>query len=310
VAKGEQQPPEEPAGAIAAIGAFDGVHRGHQRLLTDMVARAAALSAQPVCITFDPDPERVVRQDTAPLYLCSVADRVQLIEQLGVREVFIWPFTRAVASMTPDEFVASLCDRYALVEIWVGANFAFGRDRAGSVETLARLGERHGFLVHAAPLVCEGPQAISSSRIREMLRAGAVAEAGRLLGRPYHVGGSVIAGARRGRQLGFPTANLGVPVDRVLPAEGVYAGRARVGGQHHDAVANLGARPTFGEAQMLLEVHLLDFAGDVYDQHLDFDFVAHIRPTRRFSSLEELRAQIARDITDAREKLAPRTKPD
>ena len=289
-----------PSGVVAAIGAFDGVHRGHQALLADVVARAAAVNARSVCVTFDPDPERVLRPQVRPRALGSVADRTRLVRELGVDEVYVWPFTPAVAQMTPAEFVAALAQRYPLTEVWVGADFRFGHDRLGTPDTLRDLGRQYGFRVHPVAPVFDGPLPISSTRIRDLVEAGEVAEAARLLGRPYRLAGEVIGGAQRGRQLGFPTANLLPPAGQALPAEGVYAGVATVGESPHLAVANLGSRPTFGEEQPLLEVHLLDYEGDLYGHHLVLDLVDRVRPTRRFESLDALRAQIATDIATAR----------
>jgi riboflavin kinase / FMN adenylyltransferase len=288
------------AGVIAAIGAFDGLHRGHQVLLGDMVARAAELGARTVCVTFDPDPAQVLHPDVAPRALGSAAEREQLIRATGVDEVYVWPFTPAVAQMSPDAFIADLCLRYALIEVWVGVDFGFGRDRSGNVQTLVELGQRHGFGVHARAPVFDGDRPISSTRIRDLLEAGEVAEAARLLGRPYRLAGEVLGGAQRGRLLGFPTANLVPKAAQVLPAHGVYAGLATTADSLHPSVANVGTRPTFGEEQPLIEVHLLDFSGDLYGQQLAFDFVERVRGIRRFESVDALRAQIADDIAGAR----------
>jgi riboflavin kinase/FMN adenylyltransferase len=265
-----------------------------------MVARAADLGARAVCVTFDPDPARVVRPDLPMRALCSTSERERLIREVGVDEVFVWPFTPAVARLSPEQFMAELCGRYPLVEVWVGVDFGFGRDRAGNVQTLVELGERHGYAVHARAPVFDGDSPISSTRIRDLLEDGEVAEAARLLGRPYRIGGEVLGGAQRGRQLGFPTANLAPPAEQALPAHGVYAGLATVGSAVHPSVANVGTRPTFGEEQPLIEVHVLDFTGDLYGQQLAFDFVERVRTIRRFESLEALRAQIAEDIAGAR----------
>ena len=293
--------PAEQSRAVAAIGAFDGIHRGHQALLTSMAARARALGGRSVCITFDPDPEQVLRPDQAPPALCSTAERARLVQALGVDETYVWPFTLAVAQMAPEEFVAALCDRYPLVEVWVGANFGFGRGRSGTVETLAELGTKYGFRVQIVPPVIDGDRPISATRIRGLLASGEVREAARLLGRYYRLENEVVGGAQRGRQLGFPTANLLPPPGRALPAPGVYAGRAHLDDREYAAVANVGSRPTFGEEQPLIEVHLLDFAGDIYGRRLAFDFVARVRPVQRFGSLDELRTQIGRDIDRSRE---------
>jgi len=291
------------ARAVAAIGVFDGVHRGHQFLLRDVAERAVEVDARSVAVTFDPDPQAVLRPGAPAAALCSLEERVALIRALGLDEVFVWPFTPQVAAMSPSEFVAALRDRYGLCEVWVGENFAFGQGRRGTVATLTELGEQHGFGVHSVAPVYEGAQPISSSRIRELLLAGEVRDAAHLLGRPYRLGGEVVTGAERGRQLGFPTANLIPPVGRVLPAYGVYAGHAIEGGRAYPAVANVGSRPTFGEEQPLIEVHLLDYSGDLYGRELAFEFVERVRPIQRFASVDELRAQIQADIASARVRL-------
>jgi riboflavin kinase/FMN adenylyltransferase len=289
---------------VAAIGAFDGVHRGHQALLRDVVGRAAELGARSLCVTFDPDPERVLRPEVPPRALCSVGERERLVRELGIDAVYVWPFTSDVARMTPSEFVAQLCRDYPLVEVWVGADFRFGHDRSGTVDTLRELGQEHGFAVQPRSPVYDGDAPISSTRVRDLLESGEVAEAARLLGRPYRLAGSVVGGAQRGRQLGFPTANLPPPAGQALPGFGVYAGLATIASGTHPAVANVGSRPTFGEELPLIEVHLLDFAGELYGQPLAFDFVERVRSIRRFESLDALRAQIAQDIASARACLA------
>jgi len=291
-------------GAVAAIGAFDGVHRGHQALLRGVVGRAAEVGARSVCVTFDPDPERVLRPERAPLALCSVEERTRLVQALGVAETYVWPFTTTVARMSPEDFVSALCTQYPLVEVWVGTNFAFGRGRSGTVDTLTALGRLHGFAVQVMTPVIDGGRPVSSTRIRGLLADGDVSEAAHLLGRYYELAGKVIGGAKRGHQLGFPTANLLPPAGQVLPAQGVYAGHAVVDGQLHPAVANVGSRPTFGEEQPLIEVHLMDFEGDIYGQRLEFAFVERVRAVQRFASLDELRLQIGRDIDRARDLVA------
>jgi riboflavin kinase/FMN adenylyltransferase len=255
-------------------------------------------------VTFDPDPERVLRPHVPARALCSTAERERLIRDVGVDEVYVWRFTAAIAQMTPDQFVGDLCARYPLREVWVGRDFRFGHNRAGTVEVLRELGRQRGFGVEQRDPVYDGEAPISSTRIRDLLAIGEVAEAARLLGRPYRLAGDVMGGAQRGRQLGFPTANLLPPAGRALPGQGVYAGRATTARGAHLAVANMGSRPTFGEEQPLLEVHLLDFAGDLYGQPLAFDFVERVRPIRRFDSLDALRAQIAEDVASARASLA------
>jgi riboflavin kinase/FMN adenylyltransferase len=285
---------------IVVLGAFDGVHRGHQALLRGAVAAGRRQGARVVAVTFDPDPEHVLRPAEAPPDLTTTEERVQLIHEQGVDEVCVWPFTPAVAQMRPEEFVAALCARYPVVGIWVGENFRFGHERTGSPATLAALGAQLGFSVHTLPPVYDGDRPISSTRIRELLLAGDVRAAARLLGRLYRLQGAVVGGAQRGRQLGFPTANVQPPAGRLLPAPGVYVGQATIEEGTWPAVANLGSRPTFDDPRPLLEVHLLDYAGDLYGRVLAFAFVDRVRPVQRFGSVAELRAQIAQDIERAR----------
>jgi riboflavin kinase/FMN adenylyltransferase len=312
-------------GIALTIGAFDGVHRGHQDLISRMAADAATKDLATVCMTFDPDPAVVVHPEREHRSLSTPEERIELIRALGVGQVDVEAFTLAVAALAPNDFVDRLLTRYSLRALWVGPDFALGRNRAGGEDLLRTLGARHGFEVTAVEPLRHDGRPISSTWIREVLAAGDVELAAVLLGRPYSIRGSVITGMKRGRTMGFPTANVAPPLGRALPADGVYlvrvAGRAVHGPSAgntapveaaveaqdsrlpspHFGVVNLGSRPTFGEAERLLEAHLLDFSGDLYGAALDVAFLQRIRGIQRFSGIDELREQIARDIGRARE---------
>lgn len=311
-----------PAVALT-IGVFDGVHRGHQSLILQMVEHAKADHLVIVCITFDPDPAVVIDPGRPQPALSTIEDRRERLSRLGVTHVDVVTFTREVSLQSPEQFIEGLRQRYNLRALWVGGDFAFGRDRAGTVRTLQRIGREQGFDVFALHLLRHENRPISSTWIRELLAEGNVTLTRELLGRPYCIEGAVVAGARRGRQIGFPTANVVPPANRALPADGVYfvratvsaAGSAGVGvGEHAPApgpqpptpswwygVVNLGARPTFDEAGRLVETHLLDFDGDVYGADISVCFLRQLRGIRRFSGPQELRAQIERDVAAARE---------
>lgn len=289
-----------PSAVELAIGVFDGVHRGHQYLIEQMVASAANSAHATACMTFDPDPETVLHPERVTDALSTPAERSDLLRSLGVQQVDVLPFTREVARQSPMEFMNWLQQQFRLHALWVGSDFALGRDRTGTVATLREIGRNLGFeLMAVEPLEVEG-RPISSTWIRELLHAGKVRAASELLGRPYCIPGSVVEGARRGQQLGFPTANIVPPGGRAMPADGVYLVRVDIGGTWFAGVANLGGRPTFQEADRLLEVHILDFGDDLYGASLEVCFVETLREVRRFASVEELRAQIERDVQLAR----------
>lgn len=267
----------------------------------------------PVCITFDPDPEVVLRPQRPNLALSTTAERIELLTGLGVEHVEVVPFTRHVSLQGPEEFVDSLQAKHRLRSLWVGADFALGRDRTGTVDALRAIGQHAGFEVFTVePLTHEG-QVISATWIRQLLAEGRVDTCAELLGRPYCIGGVVVSGMRRGRDLGFPTANVVPPTSRALPADGVYFVRVpwrALGGavEAGDAewcygVVNLGGRPTFDETERLLETHLLDFEGELYGTRLSVCFLRQLRQVQRFPSPDALRAQLERDVATARSLL-------
>jgi len=285
---------------VATIGAFDGVHRGHQLLLGQVVDRARALGVDSLCVTFDPLPDLVLYPERHLTYLTDRAEKERILRQLGLAHVLVFDFTHELSMLSPEQFLTLIQDKYRLAELWVGADHAIGRDRSGTIPALVEIGRVDGFAIHVVPPQKVDREVISSTRIRNLLAQGNVRHANQLLGRRYRVAGQVEQGASRGRQLGFPTANIRPDPRRALPADGVYAAVAPRERCEWRAVVNLGARPTFQEADRLLEVHLLDFEGDLYGSELAVDFVDRIRDVRRFESIDALRDQIARDVEAAR----------
>jgi riboflavin kinase/FMN adenylyltransferase len=285
--------------AAVALGNFDGVHRGHQALVAEVVGASPAVS---VVLTFDPHPARVLTPETAPTALMTLAQKAEVLEGLGVERVVVLPFTPALARTSAEEFSRQVLGEALLArKVVVGQSFRFGRGRSGDVAALAGFGARMGFEVRSVPPVFAEGAPVSSSRIRDLLAAGDVGKAALLLGRSFYVDGEVVRGAGRGRGLGIPTANVAVR-NETLPAEGVYAGWVRVQtrGKPRAAVANLGRRPTFGQGQRMLEAHLLDFEGDLYGQEVRLEFVARLRDEARFAGAAALVEQVRKDAAAAR----------
>jgi riboflavin kinase/FMN adenylyltransferase len=295
--------PEGCRGGAVTIGNFDGVHRGHAALLAEVRARASAVRGPEVALTFDPHPIQILRPDQAPAVLTTTEDRGQLLHELGADWVMFLRATPSLLGLSAADFFEQVV-RQRLAARWLveGVNFGFGHGREGNVETLARLCETAGVgLTVVPPVQVDGAEA-SSSRIREALLSGDVSEAARLLGRPYRLRGTVSRGQRRGATLGFPTANL-EGVQTLVPADGVYAARTELDGQSWAAAVNVGPNPTFGEDARKVEVHLIEFSGDLYGQRLTVDFLRRLRDTRRFSNATELVAQLRRDVEMARAAL-------
>jgi riboflavin kinase/FMN adenylyltransferase len=294
---------------ILTIGAFDGVHRGHQALIAPVVTRARATGRLSGVITFHPHPAVVLAPHRAPPYLTTPGEKVALLERLGVDLVVLLTFDEEMATTPARDFVETVSWRLRMQELWVGADFALGRNRQGDVETLRQLGRELGYDVHVVePLVLDG-QVVSSSRIRRLLLEGEGADAARLLGRYPRLSGEVVEGVRRGHTLGFPTANLEVRPERAVPANGVYAVYALLGSERYPAVANVGVRPTFDNGQRTVETYILDFEGDIYGCDLVVEFVARLRTERRFESVEDLIEQIGKDTEMARSILEDRDLP-
>ncbi len=293
-----------PPSAVTA-GNFDGVHRGHQALVSAAVARARAAGGRSIVLTFDPHPARVLRPAHAPAALTTLAQKEELLAGLGVDRLAVLPFDAELARLSPEEFArAVLRDTLRARDVVVGESFRFGHRREGDARTLVELGARLGFDVHAVPAVLDGGRPVSSSRIRSELGHGHVGAAAALLGRPYFVDAGVVRGEGRGRTLGVPTANLASD-NEILPAPGVYAGYCRVPpGEPWPAVVNLGRRPTFGGGELALEAHLIGFAGDLYGARVRLSFHERLRDEERFPSQEALVARIRDDVERTRDLLS------
>lgn len=297
-----QPGPAGRARTALAIGNFDGVHRGHQALITASLAQAPEL--EPALMCFEPLPATLFRPDRPVARLMGVRDRLEICRRLGLKRVFMLRFDRDFAALSPEAFVQrAVVEAAAAGHVVVGADFRFGARAAGDVALLRRLGRQHGFEVEVIEPVCEAGEKISSSRIRALLAAGRLGAAGRLLGRPYSLAGRVLRGRQLGRRLGFPTANLRPPSPPAL--EGVFAVRVTGPGlDRHPAVANLGRRPTVAGSDWVLEAHLFDLQADLYGRHLTVEFAHFLRPEEKFSSLEGLVEQMRIDADAARGLLA------
>jgi riboflavin kinase/FMN adenylyltransferase len=289
-----------PSPAVT-VGNFDGVHRGHQALVAAAVARARETGGLSVALTFDPHPARVLTPDRAPAALTTLAQKAEILGDLGVDRLAVLPFDASVAALSPEDFARRvLRETLQARDVVVGESFRFGRGRTGDARGLVALGEELGFAVRALPEVLEGEGPVSSSRVRDELGRGDVGAARVLLGRPYFVDAAVVRGDGRGRTIGVPTANL-EPENEILPAPGVYAAHCRVpDGRWRVAVANLGRRPTFGGGRLTLEAHLLDFEGDLYGARVRLAFHARLRSEQRFASAAALVARIRQDVAEAR----------
>jgi riboflavin kinase/FMN adenylyltransferase len=290
---------------VLTLGNFDGVHLGHQAIIGRATQEARKLGGQAVVLTFEPHPIAVLAPDRAPPLLQPLRDRLALFREYGVAATVLQRFTRAFAALTPEEFVQDFLLRHLdLAHVVVGHNVSFGRGRAGSVDTLVDLGRRHGFAVDVVgPVAVEGEQ-VSSTTLRGVLREGDMRRAQRMFGRAFAMRGRVVTGERRGRTLGFPTANLHLRPRLVLPPDGVYAVAVPLDGRSVPGVLNVGVRPTFGERRRTVEVHLLDWHGDLYGRWLVVEVIERLRGEQAFAGPEALRAAIAADVARARTVLA------
>lgn len=312
--QGLDEVPADWARSVVTIGVFDGVHRGHQRIIGQTVTAAVELGLPSVVITFDPHPAEVVRPGSHPVLLCSLRRRIGLLAGLGVNAVCVLPFTREFSQLTPDEFVqAVLADRLHARLVVVGQDFRFGHRAAGDVALLAQLGDKHDFTAEGVGLLAGNGGRVSSSGIRAMLAAGDVAGAARDLTRPHRVEGTVVAGQRRGRALGFPTANLDTLPYTAIPGDGVYAGWLATLGpegaetERWPAAISVGTNPTFDGRERVVEAYALDRDDlELYGLTVAVDFTARLRETTRFSSAEALIGQMHKDVDQAREILRGR----
>ncbi|MFD2764603.1 bifunctional riboflavin kinase/FAD synthetase [Micromonospora eburnea] len=291
--------------SVVTIGVFDGVHKGHQATIGHAVAHARELGVKSVVVTFDPHPAEVVRPGSHPAVLTEPARKAELVEALGVDVLCVVPFTPEFSRLPAEAFVHDiLVEHLHAAEVVVGDNFRFGHKAAGDVALLERLGRTFGFGVEGAPLVAEAGTVFSSTYIRSCVDAGDVAAAAVALGRPHRVEGVVVRGDQRGRELGYPTANLLTHRYAAVPADGVYAARlVRRGREPLAAAVSIGTNPTFSGRERRVEAYVLDFTGDLYGERLALDFVAHLREQRTYDSIEPLLAQIAEDVERTRQAL-------
>lgn len=283
-----------------ALGVFDGVHLGHQALIGAMVAQARENGLRTAVVTFYPHPKVVIQGLSGRLYLGTLDERARRLRALGIDDVVIYPFTPETRQTRAAEFVAELQAHLNMKQIWSG-DFGFGYKREGTADFLRTLGEENGFTVHEySDKLHISEKRVSSSRIRSRLTEGNMADATASLGRPYAISGEVVLGDQRGRTIGFPTANMAIWEEVMIPAYGVYASYVNFDGKRYPAATNLGVRPTVDGVNLRVEPHLLDFSGDLYGKEITLEFIEQIRPEKKFGSFDELKAQIATDVAQVR----------
>ena len=291
---------QQDTGTILTIGAFDGIHLGHQAIMRGMARRAREQRLESGMVTFHPHPREVLSPGTEALLLTTLEEKIALVGQLDIDLMVIMRFDEALSQLSAREFVGALCSHLRMRELWIGHSFRLGRGGEGDAPRLTALGKQLGFDLHVVAAVGIDTELVSSTRIRALLGDGDVAEAAKALGRRYSLSGQVVHGAHRGRTLGFPTANLLPPPGKLVPADGVYVACATLAGISRQSVVNIGVRPSFDNGDRIIEAHLLDFDGDIYGQTLELAFIDLIRPERRFRSVDELVAEIQRDCDQAR----------
>jgi riboflavin kinase / FMN adenylyltransferase len=287
-------------GTVLTLGVFDGLHLGHQRIMQTVVERAEAVNAVPTAITFDPHPRAVLHPENAPPLLQTLDQRLANFEVLGIKQAIVIRFDKEFAAIDAETFLRDIVyERLQAREVYLGKGFAFGKNRGGNIELLRKMSRQLGFFADEVPEIRLRGRRISSSKIRELLACGKVNLARRMLGRPYGVEGQIIHGFERGRTIGFPTANL-KPHNRVIPKFGVYATATLIEGLWRRSITNVGVRPTFeDDRQPSIESYVFDFDGDLYGDVLRVRFLHRIRDERKFSGIDELRAQIEKDTRRA-----------
>ncbi len=289
---------------IMTIGNFDGVHLGHQMIFRTLCQRAREIGGTSLVLTFDPHPLKVLAPERCPVLITPTAKKLSIIRGCGLDVIVCLPFTQALADLTPVAFVEQvLVQTIGIREIYVGYNFAFGRGRQGSIALLQELGLHYGFLVHIIEPIAIAGRVVSSSMIRQWIQQGSVDEAALLLGRLYSIAGTVVEGYQKGRELGFPTANVR-STDELIPSRGVYAVTVDWRERRYEGVANIGFNPTFGRTQLSVEIHLFDFAQQLYGEAVEVSFVKKIRDERAFPSVADLVKQIGQDVETAHTLLA------
>jgi riboflavin kinase/FMN adenylyltransferase len=285
---------------VLTLGVFDGLHLGHQLIMKTVVERAGATGAVPTVITFDPHPRALLHPESAPPLLQTFDQKIEALGVLGIEQTIVIQFDQDFAQIRAEDFLrAVIADRLHAKEVYLGCGFAFGHRREGDIDLLRTVSRSLGFFADEVPEVRLRGRRVSSSRIRELLQQGRVNIARRMLGRPYGVEGRVVRGEQRGAQLGFPTANLH-PQNRVIPRNGVYVTAALIDGQWRRSVTNIGTRPTFGsENETSVETFVMNWSGDLYGDVVRVRFLHRLREEERFTSIEELKLQIERDVTQA-----------
>ncbi|MBF8264945.1 MAG: ribF [Dehalococcoidia bacterium] len=283
-----------------SIGVFDGVHLGHRHLIKNLLEQSQKSGAISGVITFKQHPRQVISAGTPITYLTNLDERVRLLKELGVDVVIALTFTPELAQFSARDFIGLLQKRLRLHGLVVGPDFALGKGREGDVVTLQRLAGDMGFQLLVVPHLTQGNEAVSSTAVRKALSTGAMESVTRMLGRPYTLTGPVVSGKGQGRVLGFPTANIQVNHNATIPADGVYVTRAHISNKSYPSVTNIGQCPTFGGCERTVEVFLLDYSGDLYNQTLTIDVLERIRAEKRFDSPQELQKQINQDVEKAR----------
>lgn len=290
--------------AAVTIGKFDGVHRGHQYLVTRLLEEARKRDLASVVVTMHPHPATVLRPGTPISYLCSLEERVELLHSLGVDQVAVLSFTSELAQLSYREFVTLIIDQLDMRLLLAGPDLALGRNREGDVGAVQSLALEKGFELTLVELLSEEEAKVGSGAVREALAAGEMETVTRLLGRPFALHGPVVRGAERGRTIGFPTANIAIGADLALPSFGVYVTRAFLGESTYDSITNIGKRPTFDEDRPTIETHILEFDADCYEQQLRIELLVRVRDEMRFDGIEALKAQIGSDVQTARDYFA------
>ncbi len=285
---------------LLTVGVFDGVHAGHRHLLETLKLRAADRSLLSGVVTFDPHPQSVLHPDNELPWLSDIEDRVRSIRELGIDLVVVLTFTKEVALLTAQQFVTMVKTHLRMRGIVVGPDFALGQGRAGSIDQLREQGRQLGFSVEAVAQYTANGEAVSSTLIRQALAEGNTRKVHAMMGRYFQIKGIVITSAKRGRRLGFPTANIDIRPQQALPGDGIYATIADVDGRRFASATNVGARPTFGDMRRTVEAYLLNYEGDLYGRELKLEFVQRVRDEQRFASAEELKTQIDRDVREVR----------
>lgn len=302
------QHPLDDAATILTIGSYDGIHRGHKRIIAEVKRTAAENNVRTVMVTFFPRPKVVLgRVPDGHDYLTTVSEKIWLLEKLGLDIVVLLPFTLEFAKTPAETFIRQLVDNFHPLALWVGPDFKLGKGRAGDIPSLRELGKTLNYTVNVINEQIADNQIISSTRIREAVERGNVRDVAHLLGAYLFLRGIVMHGAERGRTIGFPTANVDVPPEKLLPANGVYAVWAHVDGVRHAAVANIGIRPTFDELERTVEVYIFDFTENIYGKMLHVEWVERLRTEQKFDDISALIAQIQTDVAHAKTILATET---